>query len=450
VVNTKKSGSQTQSLEGHMSSTAETFYPLDLAEDRLDLKEMIDVGTSQFCVVGNDPSFGGLIPDEYSRWAPIAGNSPENVLLVVKESVEHLRDFAFFCCLLHRYEFEVQLDQCLFHPVARDEFRSLWSKYHQHCDNTLKLLFFLKTELGDQLKDDARVSGDIGLAIRNISIRQNLADQFSAGAHHLRGFGRLNLWEDVPKDNFPATADADRASWRCFAWVVQVIAMKMRLAASELEHEVESWTKGAKRHSKSLSRSLAAMEGWHQVLANKAKQSAFERSFKPFLSTLNGVCRHLKMLVESLNKDAEPKLPEGFKSWGEVFARMVDDINYVCAAQQDELWQRDSFLSLHARPMEPPTFKVLCYRGISETDPIVAQCLNVDLMATGRDHDDAVNRLAGLVRRVVDHIAKTQAAELAVAPARFLRSFFELGKDNPKTFEHERDGLVFEWRTLDK
>lgn len=401
-----------------------------------ELEDLIASGTTLFDDLA-DPSFGGLIPVEYSRWGKFFGCSWRQFLYSGEIDASNLRNVYFAFCLRLRYEFERCFDRCLYEPLDEKEFKAVWSEYSKLCNAAVDGIDDFEWKAFRDLDVEVGAISEIQQAVSNIKGRCDIADKFSSGATDLRRFGKLNRWGQLVSDGSVGFSGDSGHFWRLFVWVTQVIAMKMQLASNELQHELESWTPAAKRHAESLGRSRHAIEGWLCCLSSVVGNTANQPSFQPLLMTLNSTNEYLKSLIAKLREKSGPAIPVGVANWSEYFSTLVGDANLVCGGVLDELFQRQCFAAMHSLNADPPVYQVYCYQGGSQKDLIVAHCLNFDLVAAGSDIRSAVEQLSRLLRNVLAHVSQTNSANLPVAPARFFRSYKDLRFQKTLTLEFD-------------
>jgi len=272
---------------------------------------------------------------------------------------------------------------------------------------------------------DDKLLSDLLHAVDNIETREDLAKGFASNLLEIYKYGRLSVAVQVQSDIAGEKESCkDRVAWEQYFWVAHAIAIRTRLAADEIRREIEPVAQGASLHGKSLRNLLDHWVVWLRILSQSSSKSRTDirLGFTPIHATMESGQRYLGDIVSQLS--GKLYLGKSSDLYKQV-ANSLDDISHCMCLLVDELYERDRFAGVSRRQDPPLQPKILCYKGSSKKFPVVAQCINYDIVESGQSVYEALAKLGRLYHAAVEHVKKYDVADLPPAPVSFQRRFRE-------------------------
>jgi|GEM_PF-3575916 len=336
----------------------------------------------------------------------------------------------FRLCMYFREDFDSLLLKSL---EGDDSVESEWPRYAGECE--------LATSGADS-RDGARTHAerllqerfpscslpesmfkDFKHAVSNINARMELACKFRGGIQEIGRWGRVRVVVSVDSQADVATGNGmDYKAWAQFVWVTHAVAIRMRLAAEELSREIEPWGKSAAMHGGYLESFKVHWTRWMEVLRKSSAESSkrIQLGFTPIFKTLSSALRYLNQIVEKLNRPIDG--PESSIEFDQVKSR-VEDISDCMGLLLEELYQRHRFSEVSRTTEAPLNPKILCYKGSSDKFPVIAQCINYDIVESGSNVELAVNKVIRLIEAARGREKGDTFVDLPPAPVSFQRRY---------------------------
>jgi len=196
----------------------------------------------------------------------------------------------------------------------------------------------------------------------------------------------------------------------------------MQLAAEERSREIEPWRDAAAMHGGYLESFKIHWTRWMEVLRQSSAESSksIQLGFTPIFKTLCSALRYLNQIIEKLKRPIDGS--ESSLEFDQVKSR-VEDISYCMGLLLEELYQRHRFSEVSRRIEAPLNPKILCYKGSTSKFPVIAQCLNYDIVESGSDAEDAVGKVIQLVEAAREREKEDTYMDLPPAPVSFQRRY---------------------------